>query len=230
MNEERFTELLNGYIDCELSEAEARELELEIADRPDRRATYEQYCRINQACQLVMKPRRAAIPQPPLRAIVAAARRPENEIEFPTPAVRRPAWAGFKLFTGGLITAGLALMISLNLRSPSGEAMAVNPANASTAPAAASEQTASAYRTILTLDAFAMSQEAGREATMLTPAKDPFEWMRQVEFEPIERIDVNTLVFSNDQPIHVPNGMYAPYPGLDDSPPPSEMTAFQFQR
>lgn len=235
MNEEKFIELLNGYIDCELSSTEAAELEAEIAANPPRRATYEQYCRLHKACQTVLTAR-ATIPRPSVHAIVAAARQPDNEIRFPTAEVRRPSrsgWSGFRMLTGGLIAASLTVMAVVNLSNRrDGDTLNQSGTLArSEAESHSAVQAASAYRTILTLDSFAMSQNEGRVATMLVPANDPFEWMRQVEFEPIERIDVNTLVFSNNQPIHVPNvGAYYPYPGLDDSPPQVEMTAFQFQR
>lgn len=53
MNDQRFVELVNLYIDREITAAETAELEIEIQNDPRRRGIYHQYCKINHATSLV---------------------------------------------------------------------------------------------------------------------------------------------------------------------------------
>lgn len=53
MNEKRFIQLINLYIDGEISPAEFEELETEVAASPRRRRIYQSYCRLQQASRVV---------------------------------------------------------------------------------------------------------------------------------------------------------------------------------
>lgn len=53
MKDTRFTELINLYIDRQITAAEAAELEEEIRDNPARRQAYVEYCRLHRATRLV---------------------------------------------------------------------------------------------------------------------------------------------------------------------------------
>lgn len=53
MKEHRFIELINLYIDRQISEAEASELERELQSNPGRRQVYQKYCRMHRATQVV---------------------------------------------------------------------------------------------------------------------------------------------------------------------------------
>jgi hypothetical protein len=59
MKDTRFTELVNLYIDRQISPDEAAELELEIRSNPRRRQVYLQYCRMHRATKLVYESFRA---------------------------------------------------------------------------------------------------------------------------------------------------------------------------
>lgn len=59
MKDTRFTELVNLYIDRQISPAETAELEAEIQSNPRRRQTYLQYCRLHRATKLVYESFRA---------------------------------------------------------------------------------------------------------------------------------------------------------------------------
>ena len=61
MNDSRFIELLNLYVDQQITAAEATELEAELQENAERRRTYHQYCRKQKACtQLFEQERQAA--------------------------------------------------------------------------------------------------------------------------------------------------------------------------
>jgi len=53
MKDHRFIELLNLYIDRQITVAETAELEAEIQQNPKRQAVYRQYCQIHSATKLV---------------------------------------------------------------------------------------------------------------------------------------------------------------------------------
>lgn len=53
MKDQRFIELLNLYIDRQITAEETTELEAEMQQNPSRQAVYQQYCRIHSATKLV---------------------------------------------------------------------------------------------------------------------------------------------------------------------------------
>ncbi len=53
MKQDKFVELLNLYLDHEISSADAVLLEDEIRRSPERRELYRKYCRIQKGCRLV---------------------------------------------------------------------------------------------------------------------------------------------------------------------------------
>ncbi|HTX65172.1 MAG TPA: hypothetical protein VMD31_05335 [Opitutaceae bacterium] len=55
MKESKFIELLNLYIDQQISPDEAALLEAEILRHPQRRRTYREYCQLHRACTLVFE-------------------------------------------------------------------------------------------------------------------------------------------------------------------------------
>ena len=50
MKDSEFLELLNLYLDHEITPADAARLEAEVRADPERRRTYLQYCRMQKAC------------------------------------------------------------------------------------------------------------------------------------------------------------------------------------
>ena len=53
MKESEFIELLNLYLDHEISEPDAIRLEAEVQHNPARRRVYQQYCRMQKACKAI---------------------------------------------------------------------------------------------------------------------------------------------------------------------------------
>lgn len=101
MNDSEFIELLNLYLDHEITPADAARLEAEVRGNPERRRTYLEYCRMQKACAL-------------LAADFAADR----------PAVRRESvaagfsWAAAGFASFGVVAAGLAVAFLLWQRLP----------------------------------------------------------------------------------------------------------------
>jgi hypothetical protein len=53
MNDREFIELLNLYVDREISPEDALRLEAEVGTDQDRRRIYDQYCRMHKACSML---------------------------------------------------------------------------------------------------------------------------------------------------------------------------------
>lgn len=53
MKDSEFFELLNLYLDHEISAADAARLEAEVQNNPQRRQVYQQYCRMQKACKVL---------------------------------------------------------------------------------------------------------------------------------------------------------------------------------
>ncbi len=64
MKDSRFIELVNLYIDRQITAEETAELEVEIQQNPKRRAIYRQYCQINSATKQVYDTFRANATEP----------------------------------------------------------------------------------------------------------------------------------------------------------------------
>ncbi len=116
MNDSRFTELLNLYLDHQITAAEAAELEAAVHSSPARRRTYEEYCMLQRACSQLGSNARACAPIAPRFA------RSMQDVERKITAPRR-AHRWYPLQVGGLATlamaAGFALVLTLNQAPPS---------------------------------------------------------------------------------------------------------------
>jgi len=62
MKESKFIELLNLYVDHQISAADAELLETEVRNDPDRRKIYREYCQIQKACTELAAEFQAAAP------------------------------------------------------------------------------------------------------------------------------------------------------------------------
>jgi hypothetical protein len=99
MKESKFIELLNLYIDHQISSEEAGVLEEEILRNPQRRQTYHQYCRMQRACTLVLDQ---------FKAPAGAAGQRAGEIGRFESSGRRPRWGYYA--AGLAAAAGVALV------------------------------------------------------------------------------------------------------------------------
>jgi hypothetical protein len=63
MKDSRYIELLNLYVDNQLTPGEAAELEAEVQRSPARRKLYAQYCRMHKACTLLFEADRELAPK-----------------------------------------------------------------------------------------------------------------------------------------------------------------------
>ena len=111
MRNSRFIELLNLYVDQQLSKEEAVELEHEITSNPARARTYQQYCRMQKACTLLFEQERNQAPNTNLlaRSLSDADRK---VIGFPESRVLR--WRNASLYGASLAAAACIAFAIVN--------------------------------------------------------------------------------------------------------------------
>ncbi len=255
MNDRRFIELLNLYVDQELSDAEARELEQEIAQRPDRRRVYSQYCRMQRACVRLLE--QQAAPAPRLAEIREAGSMVErvepatviNLTELPAPRRRRMGWAAW---SGGLAAAAACVAVGLvALRQPSGVPGSTGPSSIAAAPqpaaavAVAANETQPAatsptsekadaestreYRPVLTFTGLARSSDnpfgQNPNPASLQPRLD---WLQEYRLTPIRQLSLDPMPY---QPV---NSLQAAEAGQNqdrmDHSMPAHLITFEFRR
>jgi anti-sigma factor RsiW len=103
MKDSRFIELLNLYIDRQITAAETAELEAEIQSHPKRQATYRQYCQIHSATKVVYESFRAVAAEQP--AVGSGAKGVVERFETRR---QRPTWTYYA--GGAAVAACLALV------------------------------------------------------------------------------------------------------------------------
>lgn len=133
MNHDRFIELLNLYLDGEISREDSVELERQILTNPERRKIYRQYCQMQRACGMLAEKFRDEAEVPEIEG-------DGNVVQFPG---RRPAvsWArGLTLVAGGAAAAAaLFVTVQSNFTTPAADttptvaAASANPASSSAA-------------------------------------------------------------------------------------------------
>lgn len=106
MKENRFIELLNLYIDRQITAAETAELEAELQGNPKRQAVYRQYCRIHTATKQVYESFRAVAADQPLPQANRS-----GVIELFETRRRRMQWA---YYAAGFAAACLAMVFVMN--------------------------------------------------------------------------------------------------------------------
>jgi len=207
MNKPEFIELLNLYVDREISPLDATRLEEEVLKHADRREIYLEYCRMHKACATLAEQFREAAPAAPAEAA---------EIAF---APRR-SWTPALLATGlAAAAACLIAAVSVGHRSVApavtdAENAAVTAAEAAPAVAAA----APALKPVFT----------GRPQAALVSAEPSadFDWISQLRLDPVQRPAAPDQLFAFKPDLKPQTGAVSPASSLA----PTEMTAFQIQK
>ncbi|GAB1487601.1 hypothetical protein MASR2M8_00400 [Opitutaceae bacterium] len=229
MKDARFIELLNLYIDQELSAEEARELEQEIALNPARRRTYEQYCRMHRGCALLFESARSQAPCHP-KLDRAAQVADEKIMAFPqsgAPVVRGPwgriAWAG-GLAAALAVSALQGPAILTALRGPT-EVAPSNTVVASMAPASTPTVRQSDYQLVGLVN----RQPDTSRLTFQPVVAAEADWMQRLELTPLQRVSVEDLRF-NTEPMDSDNRTFAGSQPFTPAQSAVEFSAFQFQK
>lgn len=233
MKDSEFIELLNLYLDHEISVADATRLEAEVVGNPARRRIYQDYCRMQKGCKLLAEDFKTEVGTVEERKVLAF---------NPAPVSRRRG-----VYVAGAFAAAAAcgvLIFSLRNRV---EPAAPQPATAQTIskPAAAvaaaapnpdsrgglaAARTANSAQGTLT-GALSLRGKAPAAPSALFVAGDrgavQFDWMRTLNLPPVQRVSAEQLRFETRSGLQGESRTYDSGHSLQES---VEMSAFRFQR
>ena len=233
MKDSEFIDLLNLYLDHEISAADAARLEAEVQNNPARRKIYHEYCRMQKACAILAQDS------------AAEAAEERKEVAFEAPASRSwvPGW-----YTLGTLAAAACIAVVVYVRTD--DAAKGSFANApATAPAGVTKETAPAIaaapvRSDARVVPVSMQASAGAAARPLLltaeggnasllrsaveEANAQFAWMQSVNVAPMRQpVSIEQLRFEARSPMQADSRTF------DSRQPmqaPVEMSAFRFQR
>jgi anti-sigma factor RsiW len=247
MKDSRFIELLNLYVDQQLTAAEAVELEAELQHNPASRRTYQQYCRMQKACAQLFEQECQGAPSTSTlsRALAQADRK---VVAFPE---QRPQWRQRGVFAAGV--AAMAACVAL-VFVRQGAAPAAGPVASSSAPApmtvavAAVEPTVSSVQTVSIPPAdpqtktlrsayavfpvrqFVPVQVVSANGETLGQAEEQADlnWMKNVELAPMRAVNADELTAESNSNLQQPARIY-----INNRRPVQEQyekAAFSFQK
>lgn len=246
MNDSEFLELLNLYLDHEISAADAARLEDEVQSSAARRQTYLEYCRMQKACTLLAKD---FATEPAEKKVIAF-------------EPQRSSWASGAYAFGGLAVAAACVALVLVNRSADGvkinqstnsgsvaaaQAAAVAPVAAETPvqvqpvaekiPASAIARTvtvpvrntdmrpifaaAPLVQTVTNSDASALIAAAPQNA------QAQFEWMKSMQLAPMQAMPAQELRLDPRSPLQPAGRTYTTGRPMQGE---VQMSAFRFQK
>ncbi|MBS0630971.1 MAG: hypothetical protein JSS11_03590 [Verrucomicrobia bacterium] len=219
MKESKFIELLNLYVDHEITAADAALLEAEIERSPDRRRVYRQYCQMQKACAVLEHDFRTD-------EVAPAA----NVIAFPTPRRTGRAW-GYA--AAGFVAAAACIAFVFvgrtTVNQPAPGKVQTLVAAQPMLPVAKSEFAAAKVQPLSARPAlqpvFAGLNGAGEGDTALTLAENSqLDWMNRVQLQRVRMEDLRFDTRDSLKPDIRANRANQSFKAN------VEMTAFQFQR
>lgn len=237
MNDHRFIELLNLYVDHQITPEEAAELESAVLHNPSRRRTYEQYCRLQRACCVFGERERSLAPS--ASGFARSLRDAERKIAAP----RRTVWN--PVYTGAFATAMaacVAVVVVINRQAPSpdaGEVVAsaeqpvvVKPVSAPMIAATPTvvetpvNDSRFQFQPVMAVSSLGAVRNS-REAEIAANDREALEWMQRVDLLPVHRVVVDEQAFEASSTLQPDNRVFRSRHSLRGN---AEFTAFQFQR
>jgi hypothetical protein len=218
MKDSEFIELLNLYLDHEITAEDSARLEAEVLRDPRRRRLYRQYCQMQKACVTLAEQSRETAPAEEILATTFAP---------------RPVWGGGLWAAGALAAAACAGFALLgHWRAAPAAAPAALPAPAAVAVNAPAAAPAAALTPLQkfqpAFDTRTLTAQSGAQPALFAPAaSDPqFAWMSQIQLAPIQSVSADKL-FGGPKPSLQFDARPASDPQANG---PVETAAFQFQR
>jgi len=194
MKDSEFIELLNLYLDHEISTTDAARLEAEVLNHPARRRVYQDYCRMQKACKILA--------QDFVEEVAPAS---DKVVDFA--AAQRPARTGW-IATGSFaaLAACVAVVFVAMKREPAGtpgNSVVANEVKIA-APAVAGDRTLP--QTVSMPTTHNDAQPALASSLLLTGNKQvptpplfvgadanapQFDWIKTVQVAPMQRVSVD---------------------------------------
>jgi len=229
MKEHEFIELLNLYVDHEISAEDAARLEAEVAANPERRRIYRQYCQMDRACAQLAEQFHGTVPTS--RTVVARAR-------------PRRSWATAAYAAGLAVAACVAAVAILRTRTGSPAPAALAKADAPAEQRVILDQVRARaalasydrqLQPVLTVHDLFLDNADGAAAALpvsfMTVANqnDPLAWIARMQAASVPATPSGRFIFSPSPALSAPDTRS---PGRQGQglQVPAEMAAFRFQR
>jgi len=248
MNDSEFFELLNLYLDHEISTVDAARLEREVQSNPERRRVYEEYCRMQKACTMLAKDFVAPEVAPGAQKVVAFSSQPSWKTGVVTSAglvavaacvalvmanrstVLVPSSSGAPSLAVAVGGAGsrTAMSVDAKLVAESGNKIArgATISRTVTMPVAHRSETQPTVvaRGLVLSTNFALTQQ-----TDANTAPSQLDWINGLQILPMPQAKADDLRFETRP---APGSQNSVFGNGNRSTQPSvvEMTAFQFQK
>jgi len=244
MKESKFVELLNLYIDQEISPSEAELLEEEIQRDPARRRVYLQYCRMHRASAVLFESFRAENMPAGSKLAETARAAAEKIVAFPTLAPRRTSrW----VYAAGLVAAAacvafvfvrrsavdhtrpndgmlLTQNVATPVRSVTAQPAAVAPETY--APAVA-PMTRREFTPVFVARSLATPEMTPNAAALLATSRTTLDWIHQIQLSPVQNLALENLVFQTQPTLPQDQRTYRSTLPVQGN---AEKASFEFQR
>lgn len=210
MKNREFIELLNLYVDHEISPEDALRLEAEVLSNPERRKVYQQYCRMQKACSQ-------------LAETLAVQGDDSKVVAFPVQ--RRSAWMPVSL---GLAAAACAAFVFAFHNSPQEAKVAVAaaaPAPSIKPAAAATDEMKPVFVASTTVRFNSAAQFTSADTAQQMA---PLNWIGNLHMTPVYATPNPAFPFQGK--VELKPSVLADSQSDRDDGEPTEMTAFRFQR
>jgi hypothetical protein len=216
MNDKEFIELLNLYVDREISPEDALRLEKVVATNPRRREIYDQYCRIQKACSMLSEE----------TLDMSTVGTGSNVVDFPTQSPWRIGAIG--ACAAAAVACAVVVLGIRNRPAPAGTlaAVSVRPVAAPSSPAADGDSLSLKPVALVRLSSDKVPRPLLADAGPASPTAQ-LDWIGDIHLSPVSpagsdftlnpKTDIKAAVISDTQ-------------GPRDPQEPAEMTAFRFQR
>ncbi len=247
MKESKFIELLNLYVDQEISPDDAALLEAGIAHEPEGGKIYVQYCRMNRARTVLFECFKSGA-APSGSMLAEAARNADSKISVFPGSVEKRSWSWSYGVGFAAVAACLAFVVvqrnaTVPEQSLAGTQVAarqvVNPEMKPLAPimkqskpvmvaSTIMEETSNlTYRPVFVSRTLGNRDRVAQNEVMLASRQVDLDWMKRVQLEPLRGVSVEELVFEN-KPVQVQD--IRDFGPQRQTQGKIEMGAFQFEK
>jgi hypothetical protein len=221
MTDKEFIELLNLYVDREISAEDALRLEKVVATNPRRREIYDQYCRIQKACSMLSEE----------TLDMSSVRTTADVISFP----HRSSWRFGPVIAGLAAVAACAVAV-VGVRNHTGPdaTLAVDGARARTVADTIDLSTDSiSMKPVLVVRLPSDQASKSPQATLLANSDlsaqaSQLNWIGDIHMSPVSSVASGDFLLNPKTDIKA--GVITDVQGSRDLQEPVEMTAFRFQR
>lgn len=235
MNDSKFIELLNLFLDHEITAADAQLLEAEVQRNPARRRLYREYCEMQKACVLLAEQAQPSTLPESVRTETVVADRWWS-----------PATWGFGTYASGLCAAAACLALVAVLRNGNGSMVAASKAPSPAVIANVQIDTqpnrletrrempmtvslgsrTSDLHPVFTTQSLALTKQ--HRDTVPAATTDPrFEWMNRVQVTSLQKPKADELLFEATSSLQTDASTFRSRPSGEGS---FTKAAFQFQR